>query len=83
MNPDSALTCIAAIGSMTLCMKAQRILAASGIRARVVSLSPEETKRGCAFGISFPVNTQVAAAAQLNRAGIPVSEYFTKEIRIP
>ena len=83
MNPDRPIVCVAAIGSMTLCMKAQRVLSAAGINAHVISLSPEETKRGCAFGISFPTNVQPIAAAQLRRAKIPVSEYFTKEHRMP
>ncbi len=83
MNPDRSFVCVAAIGSMTLCMKAQRVLGAAGIHARVISLSPEETRRGCAFGVSFPVQAQVVAAAQLRHAKIPVSEYFTKELHLP
>lgn len=83
MSPVRSFACVAAIGSMTLCMKAQRVLAATGIHARVISLSPEETKRGCAFGISFPLDAQVVAAAQLRQAKIPVSEYFTKELTFP
>ncbi len=83
MKPEQPFVCIAAIGSMTLCLKAQRILSAVGINARVISLSPEETRRGCAFGVSFAAGLQSIAATQLRRAKIPVSEYFTKEIGIP
>ncbi len=82
MNPDRPFMCVAAIGSMTLCLKAQRVLGAAGISARVISLSPEETRRGCAFGVSFPASVQTVAAAQLRHARIPVSEYVTKEIGI-
>ncbi len=83
MDPTRPLACVAAIGSMTLCMKAQRLLGSVGINARVISLSPEETRRGCAFGIAFPQSMQSVAAAQLRRAKIPVSEYLIKEIGIP
>ena len=44
---------VAAIGSMTAAIKAQRTLAASGIASEVISLSPGETRRGCAYGIEF------------------------------
>ena len=70
--------CVAAIGGMTLCVKAQRILLSGGIKAEVVSLLPEETRRGCAFGVAFPRTSESEAKALLRYAKIPVSQYFTK-----
>ena len=83
MNPQQPFVCVAAIGSMTLCMKAQRVLSTAGINARIISLSPEETRHGCAYGVSFAAGMQATVATQLRRARIPVSEYFTKELGIP
>ena len=69
---------IAAIGSMTAAIKAQRVLTRAGIRTEIISLSPEETKRGCAYGISFPVSKANAVRSALRAAKIPVSEYLQK-----
>lgn len=69
---------IAAIGSMTAAIKAQRVLLRSGFSAEIVSLSPEETRRGCAYGLSYPIAQDSAVKSTLRNAGIPVSQYLRK-----
>ena len=69
---------IAAIGSMTGAIKAQRALARMGFSAEIVSLSPGEAKNGCAYGLSFSVAQSIAVRRALRAAGIPVSEYLRK-----
>lgn len=80
MHPqhEAASTGIAAIGSMTAAIKAQRALSRTGIIAEIVSLSPEETRRGCAYGISYPLAREAAVRNALRAAGIPVSQYLRK-----
>ena len=48
------MICISAKKTVTHAVRAKRVLAASGIRCEVVSLDPGVTKRGCAYGVSFP-----------------------------
>ena len=79
MKQEQTLVCVAAIGSMTLCLKAERILLAAGMHAHVISLSPGETKRGCAFGVAFPCTDRSHAASLLRSQKLPVSEYLVKE----
>lgn len=83
MKQEQFVTCVAAIGSMTLCLKAERILLAAGIRAHVISLSPGETRRGCAFGVAFPCAVRGNVAALLRGHKLSVSEYLTKEKGFP
>lgn len=79
MNKDLSFTCVAAIGSMTLCLKAERILLSNGLQARVISLSPDQTRRGCAYGVAFPCAMHKNVASLLRAHKISVSEYLTKE----
>ena len=44
-------SCTAAIGSLTLAMKAKSALDAAGIYCTIVKLDPTMTKRGCAYGL--------------------------------
>ncbi len=76
-------SCVAAIGSMTLSIKAQRALLDAGVAARVIALSPRETKRGCAYGVSFACAADRVARAALQQSGIPVSQYLTKDGTTP
>lgn len=75
--------CVAAIGSMTLCIKAQRALLDGGIAAHVIALSPRETRNGCAYGVAFALTAERNARAVLTHARIPVSQYFTKDKSAP
>ncbi len=78
MSNQHLQMCVAAIGSMTMAMKAQRTLLNRGVAARVLALSPAETRHGCAYGVSFSANDESAARAALQAAGIAVSQYFKK-----
>ncbi len=70
--------CIAAIGAMTAAVKAQRALLDSEITAEVIALAPEDTRRGCAYGLEFPCRMQSEARAALRAARISVSQYIEK-----
>ncbi len=70
--------CVAAVGSMTAAIKAQRVLLSHGIDAEVVALAPEETRRGCAYGTEFPTADEPTARAALRGAGISVSQYILR-----
>ena len=69
---------VAAIGSMTAAIKAQRVLAVSGITVEIISLSPGETRRGCAYGIEYPLRLDTNVRNALRAARISVSQYFRK-----
>ena len=69
---------VAAIGSMTAAIKAQRTLAASGIITEIISISPGETRRGCAYGIEYPLQLDTNVRNVLRAARISVSQYFRK-----
>ena len=83
MSSDTPHVCVAAIGSMTLCIKAQRALLDNGIAAHVIALSPRETRNGCAYGVAFAQGAERNARAVLSNARIPVSQYFTKDKGAP
>lgn len=69
---------VAAIGAMTAAIKAQHALAAAGISADVIALSPEQTRRGCAYGIEFSKADEKAARAALSAARIRPSQFIEK-----
>ena len=70
--------CIAALSSLTLAIKAQRALSASGLGSEVISLSSGQTRRGCAYGLEFPCSHESEVHALLRAARIPVSQYLKK-----
>ena len=70
--------CIGALGSMTSALKATRALAAHAIFAEVIGLSPAETKRGCAFGVSFDCDAIEDVRRILKSNGISVSQYLQR-----
>lgn len=78
MYTPSNCRCIAAIGAMTAAVKAQRALLDGGIDAEVIALAPEDTRRGCAYGLEFPCRRQTQARATLRAARISVSQYIEK-----
>ena len=70
--------CVAAVSTMTMAMKAQHTLLNAGITAEVVALSPNQTKRGCAFGVEYSCAKQGYAKPLLQEADISVSQFFKK-----
>ena len=67
---DRAL-CRIALGSMTVAMKAQRILSRNAIRADVVKISSEQSlKKGCVYGIEFSCALSGNVRSILDSTGI-------------
>ena len=79
MYTEAAGECIAALGGMTLAIKAQHALLDGGIAAEVLALSPTQTKRGCAYGVSFPCARLSAVRAGLQACRIPVSQFIERK----
>ena len=69
-------TCTAVIGSMTMAMRAQTVLAEAAIRAAVVKVSSAKSTGGCAYGVDFPCTQMSNAQTVLNGAGIRVREFL-------
>ncbi len=70
--------CVAAIGSMTMAIKAQRALLNKGIAAQVVALSPGETKHGCAYGVGFVCSVEGNVRSALQGAHIAASQFVKR-----
>ena len=66
----------AAVGAMTLAVKAQMLLLQAGVPATVVQLDPTETRRGCAYGVEFAAVNELTVRATLRAARISVSQYI-------
>ena len=75
--------CIASIPSLNISIKAQKVLAQSGIYAKIVSLDPSLTRRGCAYGLEFTCSDEPQVRAVLRRAGIRPSQFISTEPRKP
>ena len=70
--------CVGAIGTMTAALRATRTLASHGIFAEVIGLSANETKRGCAFGVSVDCAMLDQVRVALKSDGISVSQYLQR-----
>lgn len=75
--------CTAATSSLTFCMKAQRLLADSGIRSTIVKLDPSMSRRGCAYGIEFDCDSRQEARSILSRSGIRITQYIDSGGGVP
>ncbi len=69
-------TCTAVIGSMTLAMKAQGVLADAAIRAELTKISSASAQGGCAYGVDFACTQSPNVRTVLSRAGIRVRQYI-------
>lgn len=45
--------CVASLRSMTMALKAQKVLNEAYISSEIIKLEPYMTKKGCAYGIKF------------------------------
>ncbi|MBQ8340676.1 MAG: DUF3343 domain-containing protein [Clostridia bacterium] len=70
--------CIAAIGSLTLSLKAAHALQAAELPAEVLSLSREETRQGCAYGVSFPCTERGRVKATLAAHRLFPTQYIER-----
>lgn len=68
------MICISAKKSMTHAIKAKRALSSAGIPCEIVNLDSNVTKRGCAYGVSFPCNMTDRAQAILKRYDLDYGE---------
>lgn len=68
--------CTAAIGSLTLAMKAHATLAEEGLLCKIVKLDPSMTRKGCAYGIEYSCEDHKAVRSAFNTAKISVSSYI-------
>ena len=69
-------TCIAAINSMNICIRAQKALSENGYYSKIVSLDPSLTKKGCAYGVEFSIAEEKKIKNILRHANIPVSQFI-------
>lgn len=72
--------CIAAIGSLTLSLKAQRALQAAALPAEVIALAREETRQGCAYGVSFPCAERGRVKAALAAQRLSPTQYIERNV---
>ena len=59
---------------MTHAIKARRVLSAAGIKCEIVNLDVSLTKRGCAYGVSFPCNMTDTVQSILKRYELDYGE---------
>ena len=69
-------SCTAAIGSLTLAMKAKSALDEVGLYGKIVKLDPTMTRRGCAYGIEYDCENHKSVRSAFNTAKISVSSYI-------
>ncbi len=75
-SPQTTGLCTAVIGSMTLAIKAQNVLADAAIRANLTKISSGETHGGCAYGVDFPCAQSANVRMILSRADVRVRRYL-------
>ena len=63
------------VGSVTYAVKARRLLARGGIKARLIKLSPSESAGGCAHGLVISSARFFDAVVILKENGVPYSLY--------
>ena len=68
--------CVAVIGSMTQAMRAQSVLASSAIRTEVIKADSSQTRRGCAYALSYPCAQDENVKRVLRDAGIRVRSFY-------
>ena len=64
--------CRIALGSITHAMKAEELLNARMIPARVVREENKQLSRGCGYGVSVDCRHSTAAEKKLRDAGLPI-----------
>ncbi|MBQ9511116.1 MAG: DUF3343 domain-containing protein [Clostridia bacterium] len=65
---------IITLNSQTSAIRAHRALTSNGIRAKVVRLSPSQSKRGCGHGVEVSASDLKAATSCLYYSGINYSD---------
>ena len=70
-------TYIAVIDSMTIGLKAKKILSQSSIKSNVVKLKSSITGNGCSYGLEFDYIQYVNVKHILEQANIKVHKFVT------
>lgn len=68
-------TSIFTVGSVTLAVKARKLLARAGIRSRLVKSDTGKNKGGCRYGIEFSTLDFYGVSAELRKNGINYEIY--------
>ena len=66
--------CIIAISSVNHALRAEKALSAQSMHCKIVKLQPNETKKGCAYGIEISCKDVPSALSFLSNAHISYSE---------
>ena len=64
--------CTLSIGSMTLAIKARRLLSAKGIVVKVKKVEDNGSRRGCVYGIEYPCEISGNLRVILKDSGIVI-----------
>ena len=68
--------CTAALGSLTIALKAHSALNDVGLNNKIVKLEPSMTKKGCAYGIEFFCDDYKRVRSTFSAEKISVSSYL-------
>ena len=80
MKPKMTMRdCTAAVGSVTLAMRAQQALAQAAIPATVVKLEASSSRRGCVYGVQFSCLQEYNVKKVLEAARIQVKQWNRME----
>lgn len=76
---DTRAACRLELGSMTLALKAQKILGSAAIPSTVIKISAERSKRGCSYGLRFSCAQRRNVQALLENERIRAREIEWKD----
>ena len=65
---------IITLNSQTTAIRAQRLISKNGIAAKVIKLSPSQTKKGCGHGVEISGKDVKTATSILYYSGIRYSD---------
>ena len=66
--------CTIAISSVNHALRAEKVLTSHSLRCKIIKLQPNETKKGCAYGIEISCKDVPSALSFLGNANISYSE---------
>ena len=68
--------CVASLRSMTMALKAKKVLNEAYIDCEIIKLEPHMTKRGCAYGIKFDCINIYSVENVLKQNRVKYTEIF-------
>lgn len=68
--------CVASLKSMTVALKARKVLNEAYIDCEIIKLEPHMTKKGCAYGIKFNCINIYSIENVLNEKRVKYTEIF-------